>query len=1087
MSNTRAVHRPDTTIESPSGLEGDVRLRGRTPADLLTLLETLRAQAPVGLGFVDRDFRFLDLNDRLAAMTGAAVAHQLARTVAEVVPELWTQLEPLYHHVLRSGEALLEVEVHGPDAAGVVPARYWSTSLYPVSLDDDTVGIGMVVADIADTKAAERALRFQADILAAVDQAIIATDAAGVVIYWNRAAEQLYGWSGADAIGQRSHDLFSSEETEDQARAILQAMRRGRFWSGDYWVRHRDGSRFPVYVSNTPVFDDGGRLTAVIGVSVDLTERRTAEDTRRELSAIVEGSGDAIFGSTIDGTVTSWNSAAERLFGYSAREMIGGPVSVLTPDDKLAEQTERLARLSAGGPPEHLETMRRRKDGSVVEVLIAASTTTDEAGTVVGHSVIAHDITERREEQVALEASRSRLAEAQRTAHMGSYEFDVRTGALTWSEEYYRLLGLDPAGDTTPGLFFSLVHPDDARGVANVWADATERGEAFDFVCRIVLAGAGERWVRSRGVPEWAEDGSLVKVVGTLMDETEWAEAEQVRRAAETRFEIGFEQSAIGTIIADTKGIPMRVNTAACALLGRPSEQLVGRYMGEYTHPDDVPLAEAVLGRVAGGHDTYKDERRFIRPDGSVVWASSHVTLVRSEGGEGQYYFVQLEDVTGRKLMENELAHQVLHDSLTSLPNRTLLTERLAHGLAGSRRRDSKVGVMFIDIDHFKVVNDSLGHTCGDDLLRHAAIQIAGAIRPGDTVARFGGDEFVVVCDDVTARETELIAVRVLEALSRPCRIGGQEINITASLGVAVADGAATPESLLRDSDAAMYRAKERGRGRIELFDEALRSKARQRLATASAMHRALERGEFLIHYQPVVDLFTGAMVSAEALLRWQHPERGLVGPDEFIPLAEETGLIIPIGAWVLEQACRQLVQWQRVDPTMSVAVNFSVRQMLAPDVAELVGDVLARTGAPPSDLCLELTESVFMGDIDYFAKTLTDLKTLGVCLSVDDFGTGYSSLSYLKRFPFDAVKVDRSFVDGLGTDPHDSALVAAIVAMADTLDLDVTAEGVETSGQLADLKKLRCERAQGFYLARPMETGAVTQLIVDEHRWPVD
>jgi two-component system, NtrC family, sensor kinase len=276
MSNISVTRRPEKGIEGPAALEGSVQLRGRTPADMQTLLETLQAQAPVGIGFVDPDFRFVDLNERLAAMNGSTVTRQLGRTVAEVVPELWTQLEPLCHHVLRCGEALTEVEVHGSDGSDLVPARYWSASLYPVSFEDEIIGVGLVVADIADTKAAEHALRFQADILAAVDQAIIATDAKGVVIYWNRAAEHLYGWSGAHAIGQRSHDLFSSEETTEQARAILQAMHRGQFWSGDYWVKHRSGCRFPVYVSNTPVFDDGGRLTAVIGVSVDLTERRTA-------------------------------------------------------------------------------------------------------------------------------------------------------------------------------------------------------------------------------------------------------------------------------------------------------------------------------------------------------------------------------------------------------------------------------------------------------------------------------------------------------------------------------------------------------------------------------------------------------------------------------------------------------------------------------------------------------------------------------------------------------------------------------------------------------------------------------------------
>ena len=450
------------------------------------------------------------------------------------------------------------------------------------------------------------------------------------------------------------------------------------------------------------------------------------------------------------------------------------------------------------------------------------------------------------------------------------------------------------------------------------------------------------------------------------------------------------------------------------------------------------------------------------------MWTAFSSALVRDSDGEPMYYFVQLQDISERKTAEIELAHQALHDALTGLPNRALLSDRLEHSLAGARQRGTPLGVIFLDLDNFKNVNDSLGHSAGDELLGHAVRRIASVLSPGDTLARFGGDEFVIICEDAAVWSLETVAERVLDAVSAPCVIAGREMTVTASAGIVAADETSTPETLLRDSDAAMYAAKSAGRNRLEFFDEKLRAATEHWLATASNLRHALDHSELVVHYQPVLDVETGRLVSAEALVRWQTPD-GLVGPAEFIPVAEETGLIVPLGAWVLEQACRQLAEWQRHDPFMSVAVNLSVRQVLHHDIVAQVKDVLARTGVPPESVCLELTESVFMGDVEYFARTLQSLKTLGVRLSIDDFGTGYSSLGYLSRFPVDEVKIDRAFVVGLGTDANDSALVAAILAMAAALGLGVTAEGVETEDQLAILKQLHCCRAQGYLLGRPM------------------
>ncbi|MGZ8758668.1 MAG: PAS domain S-box protein [Aeromicrobium sp.] len=1084
---TRAGRSRKADVERFKRVEAELRLANRETTETLTLLDTLLSEAPVGFGFVDRDFRIMRMNEKLAAANGSTVAAQLGQRVAAVVPELWPKLEPFYRHALDSGEALVDVEVDGPSPNDPLTTRHWLRSFYPVSVDDEVTGIGIVVVDITERREAEQVVRFQADLRAAVGQAVIATDPAGVVVYWNRAAQDLYGWSAADAVGRSINDLISAAESVEQGDAILDGLRNGRSWSGDYWVKKRDGTRFPVYVTNSPVFGADGRLVAIIAVSVDVSQRRAGEELGRELAAIVNGSGDAIFGVTNGGMVTTWNRAAERLFGYTSDEIVGRSIVLLAPAERTTEQAEVCARVVAGGPAEDLETLCCRKDGSTVDVLVSVSPVADETGGVLGLSVIMHDISGRRSAQRHVEASARQMAEAQRAAHFGSAEFDLVTGEITRSEEYSRILGLDPGLQPTSEELLSMVHPDDRPTVARAWADAVERGVPFDLVGRIVRPDSEQRWVRFKAVPELDEDGTAVMVMETLLDETERIEAERVRRSAETRFEVGFEETGIGAVIVDLQGVPIRVNAAIESLLGRSEDQLVGHVWTEYTHPDEIPLGMMVLARVAAGHDTYQDERRYVRPDGTVVWAASHVTLVRDESGTPEYFFAQLQDITERKQMEEALIHGALHDSLTGLPNRALLTDRLIQSLAGVRQRGTQLGVMFLNVDYFRQVNNSLGRAAGDDLLRHVGARITGAIRPGDTVARFGGDEFVVVCDDVSILEAEQIAEQVLAALSQPGPIGEQESSVKASLGIALADENATPESLLRDSEAAMYRAKDRGRARIELFDEALRSRAERRFAMVAALRRALERNEFIVHFQPVVDLSTGAMVSAEALLRWNHPDLGLVQPDEFIPLAEEIGLIVPIGAWVLEEACEQLVRWQLIEPSMTVAVNLSVRQMLVPDFAGAVHDILRRTATPPETLCLELTESMFMEDVDYFGTTLAGLKALGVQLSIDDFLTGYSALSYLRHFPVDAVKVDRAFVDGLGTDPHDTALVAAIIAMAAALALQVTAEGVENQDQLANLKRLQCQRAQGFYLARPMPAAGTDQLIAESHRWQVE
>ena len=426
-----------------------------------------------------------------------------------------------------------------------------------------------------------------------------------------------------------------------------------------------------------------------------------------------------------------------------------------------------------------------------------------------------------------------------------------------------------------------------------------------------------------------------------------------------------------------------------------------------------------------------------------------------------------------RQAAEELLAHRANHDLLTGLPNRGLFLDFLGNALARAERDDAGIAVLFLDVDRFKHVNDGMGHDAGDVLLRELAHRLKETVRPSDVVARFGGDEFTVLCAGLDPQRAEEqaseLARRLLTAIERPLQLDGEDRRLSASVGVAMAGAGSTPEGLLRDADAAMYEAKQRGKARFEVFDDEMRSSLHARLDLEARLERAIEAQEFRLVVQPIVDLATGRCVAAEALLRWQDPDFGLVTPDAFIGLAEDTGLIIPIGEWALAEACRTVAGWEEIGllaPEFTMAVNLSARQVGQADLVERVRAVIADSGPTASRLCLEITESVLMEESSVAA--MYALKALGVRLSIDDFGTGYSSLGYLKKFPVDSVKVDRSFVDGLGIEGEDSAIVAAVVSLGHALGLSVVAEGVETSGQLHALLGLGCDRAQGYWFSGP-------------------
>ena len=548
---------------------------------------------------------------------------------------------------------------------------------------------------------------------------------------------------------------------------------------------------------------------------------------------------------------------------------------------------------------------------------------------------------------------------------------------------------------------------------------------------------------------------------------------------SEARFRSAFEDAPIGMALIDLDGRFSRVNSSLCTTTGYADDDLLARRI-----QDLAPAAEPDLLADWSEHSGDEIERRFERADGSVGWALWRHSPVPNEAGGLSYYISQCVDISQRKAAETELAFRAHHDALTGLPNRALFVDRLGEAIERRVTGTGEVAVAFIDLDNFKVINDSLGHGAGDRLLTAVADRLSSVLREGDVVARFGGDEFTVFLRDVVDEAHALrIAERIATVLRPPFVLDGEQRFLTASLGVTVTGPDNTkPAELVRDADAAMYRAKEHGKARCEVFDDSMRARAVERLDLESGLRHALEREELRLLYQPEVDLASGRIVAVEALLRWAHPVHGIVSPAKFIPIAEQSGLIVPIGEWVLREACMAAAKW-RHEPAgrgLEIAVNLSPRQLGSVDLLDVVSRAIEDADLEPSALCLEITETALMADMRSATETLQALKRLGVRLAIDDFGIGYSSLMHLKQLlPVDLLKIDKSFVDGVIEFEEDRAIVEAVINLAASLGVEAIAEGVETGEQASVLREMHCGLAQGFHFARPVDPEAIAQLLV--------
>jgi diguanylate cyclase (GGDEF)-like protein/PAS domain S-box-containing protein len=762
--------------------------------------------------------------------------------------------------------------------------------------------------------------------------------------------------------------------------------------------------------------------------------------------------------------------------------------ALVNPHDRIRLDRTR-ERIFTGEKVEPVEVRVTLPDGSDRIIETRGEARLDASGRPLTVNGTLQDVTKQKVTQTALRLTQTRYRDTQRLARIGNWEADIATGNSWWSEELYNMLEEDPATyQASFENFMSHVHPEDRWSLEQrskiiaLGPDAYEVSEA-----RLLLPRSGIAKIVQLSVEVRVDEhGNSVAVVGTIHDITERRGLETQLRESEARYASTVELAAVGMAHVDPGGHVIWSNSWLRNMLGYSQEELARLTVWQISHPEDVHATDVDRKRLhARELDTLRVEKRYICKDGTTIWVRI-ATAPRYDSDDKLLYDVAIvEDITPRKLAEARIQYLASHDELTGLPNRVMFVELLGRALEAAQRQNHRCAILFIDLDRFKIVNDSLGHQAGDQVLKQVAQRLRGCVRSTDVVARFGGDEFIVLLDplaDQSAAAT--VAANILAAMLKPVRIMSYECRVTASIGIArYPEDATDAPTLMKQADMGMYLAKDEGKNNFQFYSGVVSPMSVERIVLETHLVHALERNELFLEYQPKIQISTGLICGVEALLRWNNPQLGVLSPNTFIPLAEDTGLIVPIGKWVLRTACAQSVAWQRLGlPPLVMAVNLSPRQFKDPALVEVITSALQESGLPAHCLELEITESMIMNSVDQAAQTAAVIKSLGVRLAIDDFGTGYSSLSQLKKFPIDTLKIDRSFIRELPGNPDDQAITEAIISLGKALGVNIVAEGVETAAQAVFLSERHCDEIQGFLYSKPCNAEAFVRLFAQRN-----